>query len=309
MNVDQFLSNQLQAWPTARDNFAALGNVSVKDVELPGWTVRVQFNPARAVSSGAKVDAASIRARKCFLCEANRPAEQESLPWMEGKYEILVNPFPIFPRHFTIPDTSHVDQLIEGRLGHMMRLALDMPGYTVFYNGPRCGASAPDHMHFQAGNGDFLTYPRALETAPLEPVAAQGDARLNLCVALPLGSFVIDAQADGIADAEQLFARLLKAMPKPEGEREPMMNILCTASGSAVRVIVIPRKRHRPSFYGNGENGTMMLSPASVDLGGVFITPVLSDFEKLDAPLILTTLSELCPSATELRAMAGKVGK
>lgn len=307
--VNKFFESQLAGWPLANKNFSALNDVKVKEVALPGWTVKVQFNPARAASSGAKVDAASIRARKCFLCGENRPAEQVALPWMDGKYEILVNPFPIFPRHFTIPDSGHVLQLIDGRIGDMMNLALLMKGYTVFYNGPRCGASAPDHMHFQAGNSDFLTYPAALDKAILERVATDGTAVLSLCTSLPMGSFVIDVPANDIACGERLFNKLYNALPVPEGEQEPMMNILCTASaeGNAVRVIVIPRRRHRPSFYGNGENGTMMLSPASVDLGGVFITPLLKDFEALDADIIMATLAELCPSADDLRKTADSI--
>lgn len=161
IDVSPLFDRQLSVWPQAADNYKALHNVKTKTVDMPSnghagapWHVNVQFNPARIVSTGAKMDAATIKKRPCFLCEANRPAVQEGLPW--GDYTILINPFPIFPRHLTIPANAHVDQTILGRVADMARLALELPDYVVFYNGKRCGASAPDHMHFQAGNRDFL---------------------------------------------------------------------------------------------------------------------------------------------------------
>lgn len=303
--VDKFIQEQKSEWPLAERNFDALAGVRVREVELPGgWTVKVQFNPARIVSSGAKVDAKTIRERKCFLCRENRPAEQRGLEY--GRYTILVNPFPIFPRHLTVPDRSHTLQLIDGRIADMARLALDLDEYVVFYNGPRCGASAPDHMHFQAGNADFLTLPAAIEDSTLETLAEDGDNALYLAADLPLRTFVIDA--DSPEKAQELFVRLYAAMPVPEGQQEPMMNILAYAlPDGQVRLVVIPRKRHRPACYGTEGPGTMLLSPASVDLGGVFITPLEKDFEALDADKIISILDELCLSDSEIRQIADNV--
>ena len=272
-----FFETQLAAWPMAAANFEALGGVKVKELDVNGMPFKVQFNPARMASSGAKVDAASLKARPCFLCEKNRPEVQIGIEWND-RYTILVNPFPIFHRHLTIPDTSHTDQLIAGRIADMMGLAAELNGYTVFYNGPRCGASAPDHMHFQAGNSDFLTIAPAIENAELKTIAADGDATLSLVDTLPVKVFVIDA-ADHSA-GERLFGRLLEAMPVPEGEREPMLNLLCYSTPAGERLVVIPRKRHRPACYGT-DNGCMLISPASVDVGGVFITPRPEDFERM----------------------------
>ena len=185
--IEDFLREQCAEWPLAGRNFGALEGVEVRRVEMPGWTLKVQFNPARIVSSGAKVDARSLAERPCFLCEANRPAEQRGLEWGDGRYTVLVNPFPIFPRHLTIPATAHTPQRIKGRVADMLRLAGELEGYTVFYNGPRCGASAPDHMHFQAGNSDFLTIAAALEDAELQTVAENAEGGvLALCTALLL---------------------------------------------------------------------------------------------------------------------------
>lgn len=298
-----FFETQLAAWPMAAANFEALGGVKVKELDVNGMPFKVQFNPARMASSGAKVDAASLKARPCFLCEKNRPEVQIGIEWND-RYTILVNPFPIFHRHLTIPDTSHTDQLIAGRIADMMGLAAELNGYTVFYNGPRCGASAPDHMHFQAGNSDFLTIAPAIENAELKTIAAAGDATLSLVDTLPVKVFVIDA-ADHSA-GERLFGRLLEAMPVPEGEREPMLNLLCYSTPAGERLVVIPRKRHRPACYGT-DNGCMLISPASVDVGGVFITPRPEDFERMDQAAIASILDEVCLTAEEIGEIASHV--
>ena len=298
-----FFETQLAAWPMAAANFEALGGVKVKELDVNGMPFKVQFNPARMASSGAKVDAASLKARPCFLCEKNRPEVQIGIEWND-RYTILVNPFPIFHRHLTIPDTSHTDQLIAGRIADMMGLAAELNGYTVFYNGPRCGASAPDHMHFQAGNSDFLTIAPAIENAELKTIAADGDATLSLVDTLPVKAFVIDA-ADHSA-GERLFGRLLEAMPVPEGEREPMLNLLCYSTPAGERLVVIPRKRHRPACYGT-DNGCMLISPASVDVGGVFITPRPEDFERMDQAAIASILDEVCLTAEEIGEIASHV--
>jgi len=304
--ADKLIADQIAVWPQAAGNFQALKDVKVKELNVDGMLFKVQFNPARIVSSSAKVDAKSLKERKCFLCAQNRPAVQEGLLWGDdNRYTILINPFPIFPRHLTIPDNGHVDQLIIGRISDMMDLAHDLDGYTVFYNGPKCGASAPDHMHFQAGNSDFLTLGSALEDAELKTIATDGDATLAMVDTLPLNVFVIDAE-DHKAGAA-LFKRLYDAIPVPDGEKEPMMNLLCYATPAGERLVVIPRKKHRPSFYGTEGDGCMLLSPASVDMGGVFITPLEKDFNRMDADLIKTVLDELCLSVDELHAIAENV--
>ena len=152
--IRTLFQEQTTNWPQAKESYSNLAGVLTKSFSFGDFEVKVQFNPARIVSSGAKVDAKTIAERKCFLCAANRPAEQKSVEF--GDYEILVNPFPIFPKHFTIPRKEHVDQQIKPYFADMLQLAEVLDNYLIFYNGPRCGASAPDHMHFQAGTKDFL---------------------------------------------------------------------------------------------------------------------------------------------------------
>lgn len=293
-----FITAQRAEWPLAARNFDALEGVEVRSIAMPGMDIKVQFNPARIVSSGAKVDAHSLAERPCFLCEKNRPAEQRGIDWRG--YTVLVNPFPIFPRHLTIPAVVHTPQRIQGRVADMLALAAELPGYTVFYNGPRCGASAPDHMHFQAGNSDFLPIWQALDAAPLRTVADDGaGTRLSVCTALPVNVFVVDAATPEAG--ERMFDRLYRVLP--EGEEESMMNLL--AAGS--RLVVVPRKRHRPSFYGTEGEGCMLLSPASVDMGGAFITPRREDFDRLDAQLLARVFDELCLDTEQIEVISNKV--
>lgn len=305
-NIEQFFCHQLEAWPTAAGNFEALKNVKVKELDVDGMKIKVQFNPARAISSAAKVDAASLKERKCFLCAENRPAEQYGIDWADD-YTILVNPFPIFPRHLTIPCLRHVPQAAEGSIVDMLRLALLLDGFTVFYNGPRCGASAPDHFHFQAGNSDFLTIAENLEGVELKVAYTGHDNKstLSLVDSLPLKMFVIDVATP--QQGELLFGHLLRVMPVPEGDYEPMMNILAWATPAGVRMVVVPRKRHRPSFYGTEGDDCMLLSPASVDMGGVFITPRLVDYERFDADTVRRVFDELCLSQSEIEQIAEKL--
>lgn len=310
VNAEQiaaFIAAQCAEWPLAGRNFDALGGVEVRTVELPGWTLKVQFNPARIVSSGAKVDARSLAERPCFLCDKNRPAEQRGIEWGDGRYTILVNPFPIFPRHLTIPATDHTPQRILGRVADMLQLASELEGYTVFYNGPRCGASAPDHMHFQAGNSDFLTIAPALDGAELQPVAVDPEGGvLAVCTDLALNVFVINASTPEAG--ARLFGRLYEAMPVPEGEEEPMLNLLAYATpDGGTRLVVVPRKRHRPSFYGTEGDDCMLISPASVDMGGAFITPRREDFDRVDASVLDRIFGELCLSDEEITTIAENV--
>lgn len=290
-DIDSFIVKQREEWPVAAKGFAGLDGVVVKEFDLNGFPVKVQFNPARAVSSGAKVDKAAIAARPCFLCLKNRDEKQKNIEWNDGRYEVLINPFPIFPRHLTIPSTKHELQTIIGRIEDMYDLSLELPDYTVFYNGPRCGASAPDHMHFQAGDTSFLPIWQWVEKGAFDTVETQGESTLRVSTDLPMKVFVIDA-FDG-KDADKLFNKVVESLPVPEGDIEPMMNVLAKKEGEGVRILVIPRSKHRPSFYDAETENGMMISPASVDLGGVFILPREIDFKRIDADKLQQVIDEV----------------
>ena len=200
----QLLTDQLSVWESARDNYKALEAVQVKELTVEGCTVKIQFNPARIVSSAAKVDTQSLKERKCFLCAENRPEVQEGLP--DGSYTWLINPFPIFPEHFTIPVNEHLPQLIEKRFGDMLRLAQAAEHYVLFYNGPKCGASAPDHAHFQAGNKGFLPLEKELKKYRRIPIRTEKSARLSQVEDYICPFFLIEAESEEAA--EKLFVKL-----------------------------------------------------------------------------------------------------
>jgi ATP adenylyltransferase/5',5'''-P-1,P-4-tetraphosphate phosphorylase II len=177
--VNRLFEEQLSSWKQARDNYEALDRVMTREVNVDGFTFKIQFNPARIVSSAAKVDAKSIKERNCFLCKENRPAVQKGIDFSfddMDHYTVLINPFPIFKRHLTIPLEEHRDQLIRGRFNVMLELARKLTDFTIFYNGPKCGASAPDHFHFQAGIKGFMP----IESSPLNAKTFFSDSEITL---------------------------------------------------------------------------------------------------------------------------------
>lgn len=289
---------------TARNNYAALSGVQVKELNVNGTLYKVQFNPARIVSSGAKVDAKSIKERKCFLCPANLPAVQKGIPF-EGHYNILVNPFPIFPRHLTVPETAHVAQRIAPRFGDMLDLARQLTDYTIFYNGPKCGASAPDHAHFQAGNKGFMPIEQDWRRQVAGKVADYGQATLWWLNDAPRTTLVIES-ADR-KTAIKLFDTVYHSLDIQPGEDEPMMNVLVMYEDNKWIVFVFPRAKHRPACYTAEGDANLLSSPASVDLGGVFITPVKKDFIKITAEDIAQILGEVCLSPADFQKVRKRI--
>ncbi len=276
------LKQQVESWDLANGGFSSLETVETKDFEFDGFTIKVQFNPGRIRSSAAKVDKKSIQERKCFLCYNHLPEAQKGIPFDD--YLILVNPFPIFPEHFTIPKVDHVLQLIDGNLEGMLDLAKEIGKYyTLFYNGPKCGASAPDHMHYQAGLKGFMP----IDTEFEEIVASRGEKLFedNDTDVYGVENYLRKFFSIESSDREKvlsIFKKLYSVMDDLKGEEvEPMMNILAGYENGRYRIIVFPRGKHRPSqFFEEGEK-QILLSPASVDLGGVCITPREEDFNKI----------------------------
>lgn len=289
---------QTTNWPTARDNYAALARVQVKELLVRGITYKVQFNPARIASTGAKVDARSLSERPCFLCAENRPPEQEDITFAD-RYDLLVNPFPIFPRHLTIAERTHTPQRIASRMGDLLLMAQALTDYTLFYNGPRCGASAPDHAHFQAGNRGFMPIESQWRSLIADQATRQGEAVLWRLNDAPRHTLVIESTDK--ADAELLFARVYRSLPLPSGDDEPMLNLLALYEADRWLIFLFPRRKHRPDCYYASEDDRLLISPGSVDLGGVLITPVESDFRKIGAEDVERILEEVCLNSTEIK--------
>ena len=294
-NIRLLTEQQLATWETARRNYEALAHVQLKEVDVRGVRYRVQFNPARSVSSAARVDDRSLRERRCFLCPANRPAEQQGIPF-RGHYQLLLNPFPIFPRHLTIVEDEHTPQRIATRVDDMLELARLLTDYTVFYNGPRCGASAPDHAHFQAGSRGFMPIESQWRTLRQTQIDTCGTARLLRLDDAPRHTLVITSPS--ATDAEQLFRRVYDALPVAPGEEEPMLNLLALYEPAGWALFVFPRRKHRPSCYFAEGDARLLCSPASVDLGGVFILPREEDFLRIGSHEIEEMLNEVCWEGT-----------
>ena len=306
--VNELFEQQLSVWEMARNNFEGLKTVQIREFDFDGFGVKVQFNPARMVSSGAKVDAKTIAQRKCFLCAANRPEIQRGIEWRD--YDILINPFPIFPRHLTIPRREHVDQQLVPYISDMFDLARELPDFVVFYNGPKCGASAPDHMHFQAGNADFLPL-----VGDYFNLKAQGKCTMQGTIDgadiytiddyLRVVYCVESVDADALKGA---FMKLYNSWVKEEGV-EPMMNVVCLYKESTVNgqqitdngqqttdgkwyLFLIPRGAFRPWQYTAEGDKQLLVSPATVEVSGLFITPVKEHFERITKEDVVDILTQ-----------------
>ena len=289
--VKSLFDEQVANWELARRNFAGLKTVQTKTFNFDDFDIKVQFNPARIVSSGAKVDAKTIAERKCFLCSEHLPTEQKGIE--AGNYTILVNPFPIFPEHFTIPHTEHIRQQIKPFFGDMLELAKAMDDYLIFYNGPKCGASAPDHMHFQAGTRDFLPlisdYKRLKATHT--DVLVEDDKYTVFCMKNYLRT-VYCIESGNAKESKLVFNSLYTNLQQSNTE-EPMMNVVCTFEDGIWYTFVLPRKEFRPwQFTAEGDQ-QLMVSPATVEMCGIFITPIEQHFEKITKEDVISILEQV----------------
>lgn len=300
----ELLDSQLAVWEMAQNNFKALSGVKVKDLDFGKFSIKVQFNPARIQSSAAKVDAKTIQERKCFLCPQHLPEVQKGVAFGD-EYQVLVNPFPIFPQHFTIPTYSHTDQLIADRYSDILDMAKAMDQFTFFYNGPKCGASAPDHAHFQAGNKGFLPVETEVDKIDKSIVMDKGSIKLYMLDNYLRTGFLIEG-----ANREEIvliFNSIYALLDVPEGEKEPMLNLLTWYTDGKWYCCIFPRKLHRPScFFAEGD-ANILISPASVDLGGVFITPLEKDFDKIKKEDVEKIFEEISIDSAKIQAIADKI--
>jgi hypothetical protein len=300
--VNDLFSAQFSEWELAKINYNQLGKVKTRRLGFGSFEVLVQFNPERIRSSAAKVDSKSIEERPCFLCKINRPAQQRDLPF-NSNYTILVNPFPIFSRHLTISRNQHIDQRISNSFGDMLILAEALPDFVIFYNGPQCGASAPDHLHFQAGNRGFMPVENdfQIEKLSVQVVVKSGIGIWHWTKYLRGIITLKGSDREGLSEVfNHFFSRLSDIQPdKPE----PMLNILVYSDHSGWIVHLIPRKIHRPSQFFREGSDQIVLSPASVDLGGLIITPRKEDFERLSKDDVTDIFRQVCFDEVELAGL------
>lgn len=303
-SISRFFNRQLEVWTDARHRFRDLKHVETRQFSDQ---LKLQWNPARIVSTGAKIDKKTLGERPCFLCDKNRPKEQMSKQ-IDEKFHLLVNPFPILPVHFTIPARKHQPQLIYKNYGEMHRFISLHSDLMVFYNGPKCGASAPDHLHFQAGTNGILplqTNWQRLSRNLTDIISLNDEEKISVVRDFIVPAFVIiskSAESD-----EALFRRLYKAMPQRGDETEPMMNIISWRKGEEFISVVIPREKHRPEAYFAEGDAQFVVSPGALDMSGLIITPREEDFRKLTKEKALSLLQECGVSEEKMNAIIAKL--
>lgn len=290
--IQVLLTQQQHTWPQLREAIAGLQQVEYRRFSIKGDEVLAQFNPQRIVSTSAKVDIASIQARPCFLCAQNLPAEERGLAF-GTEYVLLCNPFPVLPKHLVIATRQHTPQAIAGTFGSLLNVtrALGQDFFTL-YNGPRCGASAPDHLHFQAADAALLPIWRDFESGPLDCWSSIADVE-----AMTLPDYRINVLGAAGSDRAALlvwFERALAALAAvTDSEEEPLLNLLATFKNGRWCVLLLPRQRHRPTCYDAEGEAQLTISPAAIDLGGVVVVPRPGHFARLTAEVLEQIYTEV----------------
>ena len=289
----RFFNRQLQTWDDARQRYRDLECVQTRELDTDTFSLAVQWNPARMVSTGSKIDAKSIAERPCFLCQKNQPKEQMRRV-IDGKVLLLVNPYPILPVHLTLPTLKHQPQRIQMLYIEMLRLAERNPDLTLLYNGPHCGASAPDHAHLQAVSSGVLPLQQSwqrLSRNLVEIVKKDDDEGIWRIADYPAAAFVI--RSHSIESGEQLFRKLYKCLPPSMDNTEPMMNVICWNNGDGILSVVLPRRKHRPDCYTATGDEQYIISPGAIDMAGLIITPREEDFRRVTPELIIAIYQEV----------------
>lgn len=301
--LNKFIKDQLSVWQLASSNFRALKTAPSREVDVFGLKCRIQYNPRRVISSTADTSPAAIASRKCFLCADNRPKEQFHLGF-EGRkgrnYHIQINPYPIFRGHLVIVRDEHIPQEIWHHFPDMLDFAARYKDYLVFYNGPSSGASAPDHLHFQAIPKHNLPLEDVVDEFldhPGEPLATVKDASLYKFDGYARGVFALKATTS--KSLAKLFYRLLDCTDRGKGEEEPMFNLYAYVKNGEYRTIVVMRSAKRSHhFYSEGADH-LTISPGAADIAGLFVAPFREDYDKADTALLEELLSEVCISEDE----------
>lgn len=301
--VEQLLNSQIENWDLAHANYRALNDVKTRVLDIKGFPVLLQFNPERIRSSAAQIDAATLKKRPCFFC--HRPKEQQSITHYDD-FDILVNPYPISDGHLTIPFRWHDEQQILPYYEDMLICAYDLRDYSIIYNGPKCGASAPDHMHFQAIKRASLPIEENIRKA--SKVIIMQRQNTTLYALNDFMTSVLLIASSNLQEAARTFNHLYAQLEVKEGDYEPMMNVAAWVNDDNVfYTCIFLRKELRPScFYAEGD-ANILISPATVEMAGLFITPLEKDFEKVTAADLETILKEVSISEEEKNKLVVKL--
>ena len=311
-SISRFFNRQLETWEEARHRFRDLKHVET--IQLSDQ-IKLQWNPARIVSTGAKIDKKTLGERPCFLCDKNRPKVQMSKQ-IDEKFQLLVNPFPILPVHFTIPARKHQPQAIYKNYGEMHRFLEKNSEMMIFYNGPKCGASAPDHLHFQAGSSGILPLQagwQRLSRNLTDVIVLNTEEKISLVKDFIVPAFVIVSKTE--EGDVNLFHRLYKSLPMRQDETEPMLNIVAWRKDNEYISVVIPREKHRPDcYFGKNSDGSAtkddertLVSPGALDMSGLIITPREEDFRKLTVESATAIIQECGVSEEKAESIAANL--
>lgn len=289
--VKELYDSQLNVWPDFRKRVEQLKEIELRTFDFGKYQIKTQFNPARAVSSNAKLDKASIANRKCFLCKENRPAVQKGVA-INDRFTLLVNPFPIMEEHFTIPLNQHSDQEIKPYIEDLLDFSHIMEQHVLLYNGPHCGASAPDHIHFQAvrkGQLPFENEWQNLDTKILSECKFGKTEEIQ-----DFGRRCIHIEATDKVSAKSFFLQIYTQYQMREGmQDEPKMNIFSLFEEKKWHLFIFPRKTHRPTqFYAEGTD-YKMISPGAIDIAGILVLPRREDFDQLDKETIIDVFKQV----------------
>lgn len=305
--IEQLFDEQLHTWELARCNYAALDNIMVRHITVDNCDVTIQFNPCRVTSATTNIK--TCNERPCFLCDAHLPQEQLRIP-LSNEYQVLVNPYPIFRHHFTISSLSHTPQRIGDRVGYMLSLVQSCSPYTIFYNGPYSGASAPMHMHFQAAESGIMPIEWQWKVAPRSEITRYGSSCMYNIENMKRA--IIAIEGERIDELEKLFERLYKSMSQLSINKEceePMMNIIARYEEGRYILLVFPRAKHRPDCYYASGSSQHLISPGSVEMGGLFITVREEDFTTLTSHIISDIYQEISLSQADIHRVLSHINE
>lgn len=274
---------QKEEWNFLNQKFNNLLNIETREIKFDNFSIVLQFNPDRIHSTSADIDKHLVQPKECFLCGENRPPEQRGIQYRKY-FELLCNPYPILKDHFTVVKRKHTSQSLVLHLVEFLHITKDIgEKFTLFYNGPRCGASAPGHMHFQAITKDVLPIEKDFEllrSGFIKSKYSNDKISVNLCKNYMRYFIAIESSSNKeIILFFKTLNNILKKLTAPG--QEPLMNVLANYENESWRLIIFPRAKHRPSHYFETGDKQIMVSPAAVDLGGLVITPRKSDYDKI----------------------------
>ena len=290
-SIEKLYAEQLSEWDDFRKRVDDLDKIEIKKFDMGGYSVYIQHNPARIASSNAKTDKASIEKRKCFLCEANRPKIQKGVK-LSDDFIALVNPFPILKGHLTISSIQHQRQEIKPYIADFVRFCRLLPNHTMLYNGPRCGASAPDHLHFQAVGKGQLPFEKEMQHIKKRELSEWNGSKMEEFV--DYGRKCIHIQSDKDEKIISFFEQIYKQhQMMNENEEEPMMNLFGMYDTKEIHLFVFPRRKHRPSQFHEEGDRRMLISPGAIDIAGILVLPIRKDFDSITKETILDVYKQV----------------